>query len=276
LLKYKKEYISAIPDSKPIAVSDKEMTRIIAGAPFIFLGDEHTTDQSQKNTISVLKMAKKNPNPLTLVLEWIDISYQNQIDNFIGGKTSLKDLRKKIEFDKHWGFSWSSYSKILSAAKKLKVPILLAERLKSSHSLSDRDTFIVKTILDHKKNYPKMRYLVVYGDYHILGKLHLSDKAGKSGLKPQLLLLGGAPTVYCKLLKNLQDPSKISFARLNKGIFYIKNGTPLERNFSYRNYLLKILGYTKDDFDIWIDKKEILPVSSSIQKFDSLHSLPAN
>ncbi len=275
LNKYKKEYLSAIPTDSILPVANTVMAKTIAGAPFVFLGDEHTTPQSQRNTISVLQMMKKNPAPLTLVIEWIDISYQKEINNFLQGKIKISDLRKCISFDKYWGFSWANYSKILGAAKKLKTPILLTERLKNSHSLSDRDTFIVKKILEHRESNPKMRYLVVYGDYHILGKLHLSEKAAKAGLKPQLLLLGGASKVYWKLLNKIQDPDKTSFAKLSRGIFYIRNGTPLERNLSYRNYLLKILGYSKDDFDIWVDKRDILPISVSTNRFDSLHSTPA-
>lgn len=271
LKKYMKEYEAAIPAAAPQPIPDAEMIKKLAGAKFVLLGDEHTTARSQANTVRVLKMMKTAKEPLTLVLEWIDISFQKDIDAFLAGKLAVAGLKSKISFDRLWGFSWSDYSKILSAAKQLKVPVLLAERLKGTHSLSDRDTFITSTISAHAKANQGMRYLVVYGDYHILGRDHLSDKLAKAGFKPQLRLIGDAGEVYWKLLGKLKDPEKIGFAGLGSDIFYIVNGTPAERSMSYRNYLMKLLGYSKSDFEEWIGPADIKPQCSVSQNFDQLH-----
>lgn len=269
---YKKSYLAAIPKTSPRPTSDAQIAKTLASARYVIMGDEHTTSQAQTNTVTVLSMMRASKEPLTLVLEWIDISYQKQVDEFLAGRVPLKDLRGKISFDKLWGFSWASYSKILSAAKKLKTPILLVERLKGNHSLADRDTFITKTIAEHAKKAPGMRYLVVYGDYHILGSGHLSDKMAKAGLKPQTILIGEAREVYWMLLGKLKDPEKIGFAQLGSSIYYIRNGTPLERSLSYRDYLMKMLGYSKDDFEEWVSPADIQPKAGGRNNFEALHN----
>jgi hypothetical protein len=271
LKKYMKEYEAAVPTVTPEPVSDTEIAKMLAAARYVMLGDEHTTSRSQANTVLVLKMMKAAKEPVTLVIEWVDISFQKQIDAFLAGKLPLKDLKSKISFDKLWGFCWADYAKILTAAKKLKTPVLLTERLKGTHSLADRDSFITSTVAAHAKANAGMRYLVVYGDYHILGANHLSDKLEKAGFKPQLRLIGDAKDTWWKLLGKMKDPDRISFAKLGSDIYYIANGTPAERSLSYRNYLMKLLGYTKSDFEDWVGPNDIKPRSGTDKSFDSLH-----
>jgi len=272
LEKYKKEYLSAIPAASPKPIIEAEMAKKLADAPFVLLGDEHTTDRSQQNTATVLKLMKTGNKPLTLVIEWLDISHQKDIDIFLAGKMSLSDLRTKTGFDKLWGFSWTSYSKVLNAAKSTRTPVLLVERLKGPQkSLNERDDFITATIKSHAQKNPGMRYLVVYGDYHILGKDHLADKLSAAGFKNQMCLIGEAGETWWKLLGTLKDPSKIGFAFLGSNIYYIFSGSPLERSLSYRNYLMKILGFKKGDFEEWIGPADIVPAASSANDFDKLH-----
>lgn len=273
LAKYRVEYLATVATKNPVPVSDSVMAKTLASAKFVFLGDEHTTAESQKNTVSVLALMLKSKKQVTLVIEWIDESFQNDINIFLNGKLPLQDLKKKISFDKNWGFSWANYSKILLAAKKLKVPVLLVEKLKNKHSLSERDTFIASSIAKNYSQNKGMRYLVVYGEYHLLGPNHLTEKCSKSGITPQTILVGDAADVYWKLLGKAKDPDKVGFARLKSNVFYIRNGTPLERSYSYRSYLMKILGWKNDDFGDSISASDIKPKSSvSTADFESLHN----
>lgn len=274
--KYKKEYLNSIPKTSPKLVSNSVLTNLLSKASFIFLGDEHTTLRSQQNTCKLLKLMKQGKRPITLVLEWVDISFQNEIDLYLAGKMSLTNLKKKINYQKLWGFQWKGYANIIKTAKLLKTKVLLVERLKKKHSLLVRDSFIVKKISENYKSNPNMRYLIVYGDYHIFGPNHLSEKAMKAGLYPQIIFLGDAPNAYWSILKQTMDPAKIGIAQMKKGVFYIPNGTPLERSFSYQNYLADLLGYDETDFEYWVDKSQITPQQSRHSRFDSLHRINSN
>jgi hypothetical protein len=271
LKKYRVEYLATVASKQIKPVSTQEMIKNIDAARFVFLGDEHTTAESQLNTIKILGLMRKNKAPVTLVLEWIDESHQADIDAFLAGKLPLKNLRGKIAFDKDWGFSWTSFGKILSAAKKMKVPILLVERLKKRYSLGDRDTHIAGKIKLNADKNKEMRFLTVYGEYHLLGPDHLTEKCAQLGLKSQLIMVGDAPGVYWKLLGRTMDPDKVEFAHLKNNVFYIRNGTPVERSFSYRSYLMKVLGWSQDDFDEKITRADITAKAAAQANFDRLH-----
>lgn len=271
LKKYRVEYLATVASKQLKPLAAEQMLKHINSARCVFLGDEHTTAESQQNTVKILALMRRAKAPVTLVLEWIDESYQPVVNDFLAGKVPLKDMRRKIAFDKDWGFSWTAYSRILSAAKKMKVPVLLVERLKKRHSLSDRDTYIAKKIAAAAEKNAEMRFLTVYGEYHLLGPDHLSEKCNKLGLKSQLIIVGDAPEVYWKLLGKSMDPDQVEFAHLKENVFFIRNGTPLERSLSYRNYLMKVLGWSQSDFDEKIGAAEIKPKAAAQTSFERLH-----
>lgn len=279
--KYRKEYMQAIPHIPFSPAPEAEIQRAVADAPFIFLGDEHTTAASQDNAVAVMAWAAAGKKPLTLVLEWIDESFQTSIDTYLSGKTTLTDLRKAIQYDKLWGFPWKGYARVLEQAKRLKLRVLLAERLKTKRSLRERDLYITKKIATDRKAAPHMRYLVIYGDYHVLGNNHLSHLMGEAGCKPQVILFGEAEPLYWSTLDQLRDPTRIRFLSAGHGLFYIRNGTPLERAINYRNYLMKLLGFRRDDFEEWVDLPDLAPFSGAAapaaetRRFDALHAPPA-
>lgn len=279
--KYRDEYLKAIPTVPFTPFPETDMRQTLAKATCIFLGDEHTTAASQENALAVLTWAAAGKGSLTLVLEWIDETYQPQVDGFLSGKMTLTALRKAIEYDKLWGFPWKGYARILDQAKRLKVRVILTERLKGKHSLLNRDTYITRKLAGDRSKNPDMRYLVIYGDYHILGNNHLSHMMGKAGFQPQVILFGDAESLYWSTLKTVRDPEKIRFLSAGHGLFYIRNGTPLERSISYRDYLMKLLGFKRDDFEEWVGKTDLAPFSGAPvpavqrERFDALHAAPA-
>jgi hypothetical protein len=279
LEKYRLEYLKAIPHLPLRRVPDAELAERLAASPMVLLGDNHTTARSQENTVQVLTLMAKGPRPLTLVIEWIDITFQKEVDRFLAGHLPLTDLRKAISYNSLWGFPWKGYSQILSTAKKLRVPVLLVERLKGRHSLTDRDTFITKCLNTHRHANPTSRYLVVYGDYHLLGANHLSEQFMKAGFTRQTVLFGDSDTTYWRALKQFKDPSMIGVLALGPDLFFICNGTPWERQLSYRAYLMKLLDYSEDDFENWVDApafSALLGASSPSPQaaFEALHTIP--
>ena len=128
------------------------------------------------------------------------------------------------------GFPWDGYSEILQRAKSLQVPILLADSFIEHKSLAERDDQVVARMNLYKRERPETRFLVVYGAFHILGKNHMSEKAAAANLAPDLFLVGEASEIFWQALGNYEDPAKFPFLSLGENIFYIQNGTPLERH----------------------------------------------
>jgi hypothetical protein len=271
LVRYEKEFKAAVPRDASKRVTMAALGETLKKARLVVMGDDHTTSESQTNTVEVLQFMKAGPGPLVLVIEWIDVSRQKEVDRFLTGGTTLTELRQSVQFDKDWGFSWKSYSRILAAAKKFKVPVLLTERLKSKPSLAQRDTMIAADVAAYGKAHPGTRFLIVYGEFHVLGPDHLAEKLAKASMKPDVKIIGEAEHVYWKLLQQTLNPSEVKGANLGGGIFYLRGGSPLERMLANRQYLMKLVGYSADDFEDWVSDRDAAPVLKSTERFEQLH-----
>ena len=249
LEKYEAEYRQVLRGRTGVPVGKAEMQKSLAKANCVFLTDEHTVAKAQANTVWVLETMSKGQGPVALVLEWIDASFQKDLDQYLRGEITAEELKKTVRYDELWGFPWGGYKAVLEKAKSLQIPVLLADSFIEHKSLAQRDDQVVARMNLFKKDNPQTRFLVVYGAFHILGKDHMGEKAAKAGLKPDLFLVGEASEIFWQALTKHKDTEKFPFLSLGDNIFYIQNGTPVERHRSYRQYLMDLLGYYDDDFD---------------------------
>lgn len=273
LVAYEKEFRRAVPSVAPRAIPEARFAEKLAAANVVLLGDDHATTLSQANTVRTLALMAKGRRPLTLVIEWIDRRHQATVDRYLAGDMPATELAKRIEFAKTWGFSWPAYLKVLEAAKRLKVPVLLVERLYEKPGLAKRDAFIAADIVAYRARRPDHRLLVVYGEYHLLGRDHLTDRLAKAGIPADMVIIGDAEHAFWSLLERSLDPDLIPPAELGGIVHYQKFGSPLERRVAYRRYLMKLLDYTQDDFERWISDREAKPVPVAARKLEKLKEL---
>lgn len=268
--RYEAEYRDAFAQRQSTPIADETMDRTLATAPYVFVTDVHTARESQSHTLQVMKTMASNPAPMTFVMEWIDRSFQKDVDAYLAGKIKLQTLRKRVRYDEIWSFPWESYRRILEGAKGLGVPILLVDSFLEPHGLAERDAQISDTISSHRAANPDMRYLVAYGAYHLLGKDHLTERLARAGLEPQVILVDEANDFYWEALDRTKDPEAFRVLDLGGNLYYVRCGSPLERQQAYRSYLMDLMGYSEDDFDMPID--EILaPLGDRRAKFSRLH-----
>jgi hypothetical protein len=243
---YENEFRRAIPLSKPKPAKSSELSTSLGEAPFVFLGDDHGNPRAQQNAIRVMKsMANRNDSehPLTLVIEWIDSKFQPVIDDYLAGKLTLDEVRTKAEYDAHWDFDWKRYSNVLSSARSLGVHVLAAETDRAQHELGERDAGIERTLIKHRNTHGNSRYLVMYGEDHLLGERHLAGRMAQHGFEPQLFVLQKlTPQFYWNTLHDIRDTNKMSLLRLNKQTYFLDTGTPLETDYQYLKELSGLAG----------------------------------
>jgi hypothetical protein len=241
-LTYEKEYYNALLDKSYTPVTDEAVSTSIKDAKVIVMSDNHKNDQSQQNTIRILKQ-KAETQPLTLVIEWIDLSFQPLVNQYLMDEMTLDELKNKINFEKHWPFSWDSYSRILKTAKSLKVAVLLVENLKEHNSLVDRDARIIKMVLNHSTLHKDMTYLIAYGTYHTLGKNHLRQQFSKH-FEPVVTFVGNADKAFWDGLFKTKDLEEMESFQLGEDIYYLHSDSPHKRLEKERLYYLELLGYS--------------------------------
>lgn len=250
LVRYEQEYRQAVREQTAEITPVADLEERLAGAELVLFGDTHTEIESQENTIEALRAMRRGDGPVTLVIEWIDRSFQAEVDAFLAGETDGATLREAVEYDRHWSFSWEHYLPVLEAARELGAGVLLVEDHLHRQELGDRDRDIATLTLTHRARNPGRRYLVAYGSYHTFGRGHLPDLFVAGGLAPDAVLLGEAPEVYFRALRKVRDPERLRFVRLGPGLYFVENGTPVERERETRDRFMGYAGWLEEDFRV--------------------------
>ena len=65
-------------------------------------------------------------SPMAIGLEQIQVQFQGVLDDYTNGKVSLDEMRRLVEWDKRWMWSFEGYQGIFEAARELENVRLLA------------------------------------------------------------------------------------------------------------------------------------------------------
>jgi len=107
-----------ISTQKSAAVSFDELLEDLETSRVIYVGENHTSQESHKIQLKVIQaLFQKFPN-LAVGMEMFDHSYQNVLDQWSAGKLDQEDFLKKVHWYVNWGFDFSLYQDILDFIKK--------------------------------------------------------------------------------------------------------------------------------------------------------------
>ena len=201
-LKYEQEFSSFLENASYQVVDRESLVDEIQSSQVVLLADNHLSYHSQSHALGLLKTLS-SPN-LSLVIEWIDVSYQAEVNEYLAGKVTLVDLKTQIKFHEYWDFSWESYKRVLKLAKDLSIEVRLVENLKKTQDLRTRDQAILRKVKSIHESAENQQVLVVYGTYHILGKDHLFDLFKELGYKTTAIT-SQATSPYMKALYQFKD-----------------------------------------------------------------------
>ena len=243
---YASESKQSEPRKTPLPVHFGDLEASLTHSRYVFLGDVHSSEHAQENAIRVMTAMTRgggSEGPVTMVIEWVDSKYQNILEDYLAGKLTLDEVRQGVAYDTNWSFPWSHYSAILAAARDLKIHVLAAEADRAAHELSARDEAITKTLEAHRALNPKTRYLVMYGQNHLMGQQHLTDRLAHRGFEPQLFILQSlAPATYWNILERVADPDRMAVLKFDDRLFYLDSGSPLVTDYEYLRYLSQMAG----------------------------------
>lgn len=248
LVRYEREYRAEVASRSEELTPLPDVDDRLAGSRLTLFGDTHTERSSQTNTVEALRAMRAGDGPVTLVIEFIDRSFQAEVDAYLAGELDVEALRERVQYDEHWGFSWENYRLVLEGARRLGAGLLLVENHLERHELDQRDREIVAWTMAHRARHPDTRYLVAYGSYHVLGRGHLADLFAAEGLPADTVLVGEAPEVYFRALRKVRDPDLVRFVRLSDELYFIRNGTPIERERETRDTFMGYGGWREEDF----------------------------
>jgi uncharacterized iron-regulated protein len=61
---------------------------------------------------------------MAIGLEQVQVQFQPALDDFIGGKISLDEMRQMVEWDKRWMWPFEVYAPVFQTAKDLGIRLM--------------------------------------------------------------------------------------------------------------------------------------------------------
>jgi hypothetical protein len=242
---------------KPFRVSSKaELLSALERSDLVFGGDFHAHGPSQRTHLKVLR-ALQGDRPVILALEAFASSTQKWLDQFINGKLTLDEVRRKTQWDRAWGFPWENYRPLLELAKRRGFKLLALNLVggeRAQASLEAREKHAARLIRGAYVGSPEALVYVIFGDLH-LAPQHLPKQVrallSNERLKT-LTLFVNSEHIYFQLAKKGLELS-VDVVRLAEDQFCILSSPPWVPWQSYLFFLEKTteenLAFDDDDED---------------------------
>ena len=96
----------------------------------LWLGEHHNSIKDhvlQADFIEAVykeRQRVKPSAPMAIGLEQVQLQFQPVLDNYISGKISLQEMRKQVDWEKRWFWSFEGYAPIFERARDLKIPLI--------------------------------------------------------------------------------------------------------------------------------------------------------
>ena len=223
---YFDEYEAVLKGRAHTPLTTSTVSTMLSTAQCVMQGDFHLAPQSQEMTINILEMMSAGEGHITVVLEWIDVSFQKEVDAYLANKYDdekqmllLEQLKKDIHYETCWSFPWENYYPILLAIKRLDAAVLLTDNRIHRPGIRVRDKEAAEAICKLHKEKPLERLLVVYGETHLLGSDHLSEKMAIGGFQPDIIMNGRNEKLFWRALEKYGKFDTMAFLDLGDLIF---------------------------------------------------------
>lgn len=107
----------------------------------MWLGEHHNSVADHILQSKILRKihALRRNRPTAIGLEQVQVQFQPVLDDFNSGKISMSDMRKKVEWDKRWTWSFDGYQPVFETARELNVPLLALNVNSEDLALVEKD-----------------------------------------------------------------------------------------------------------------------------------------
>ena len=183
------------PSLKPILRPDLANTLAMVNSNkggALWLGEHHNsaTDHIlQANLVKDIYQQRKKTgnNKMAVGLEMIQVQFQPALDAYISGKITADEMRRQVEWDKRWSWSFEGYLTVFETCRKLNIPLIALNVDSEDLGLIETGGFpamprekIQKYIIDPAgfAEFAKNRYYKAYVDYVISPSYDLHKEMG--------------------------------------------------------------------------------------------------
>jgi len=234
--KYLRDFYEAYRSYEKVLSAD-DVRREIARAGIVLIGDYHALPNSQRYLASLIRDLQGNQRSVILGVETIFSRDQHILDEWLGGEIEEDELRQRVRFDLDWGYDWTPFYDLLSAARDQAALVCGLDCMprEDLRKIGARDRHAADKIAALRRQNPNALIMVLFGESHLaphhLPALLQERLPGES----MLTVLQNVDALYWRAAGEASDHVEAVAVRDN--VLCVFNSTPLEKYENYRLYL---------------------------------------
>ncbi len=234
--KYLRDFHDAYRSYETVLTAS-EVRAAIGESDVALIADYHALPSSQQFVASLLGGAQLSHRPVVLGVETVFPRDQHIVDEWWRGEIDEAELRQRIRFDLDWGYDWTPFYELLSAARNHAVGLYGLDCLprEDLRKIGARDRHAAGKIAEIRRHHPDALVLVLFGESHLAPR-HLP--AHVRALLPDerlLTILQNVDALYWRAAGERSD--RVEAVRVDDNVLCVFNATPLEKYENYRLYL---------------------------------------
>lgn len=241
--KYLREFTQAFR-TYDLPLSQAELEARVASADIILVGDYHALPASQQFAASLIERTALSRR-VVLGVEAILSRDQALLHQWWRREIREQELRDRLRYDREWGYRWTPFYELLTAARDHGHGIYGLDCLPrhDMRRIRSRDRHAADKISEMRARHPKAALIVLFGESHLAPE-HLPRALAQTLPGQQTLtILQNLDAIYWQAMQD--NAAAVS---LGPDVVCVFNSSPLEKYESYRLCLEKWHGEDTPDF----------------------------
>jgi hypothetical protein len=218
---------------KVISVGD--VRREVAKAGIVLVGEYHALPNSQRYLASLLCDLRRHHRPVVLGVETIFSRDQHILEEWFRGEIDEAELRQRIRFELDWGYDWTPFYELLSAARDHGASIYGLDCMprEDLRKIGARDRHAAGKIAEVRGRHPDALVLTLFGESHLAPQHLPALLRERLPAEPILTILQNTDALYWRAAGEAHD--HVEAVAVRENVVCVFNATPLEK---YENYRL--------------------------------------
>jgi len=232
--KYLREFTQAFQNYDSV-LDDSELNHRLAQAGILLVGDYHALAASQRFTAELIEKQAQQ-RPVVVGVEAVLSRDQKLLDMWWRREIAEADLRRRLRFDREWGYEWPPLYDLLVSARDHAEGIYGLDCLprEDLRRIRSRDRHAAAKICEMRERHPNAVMVVLFGESHMAPQ-HLPRLVSESMPAERVLtVLQNVDSLYWRGVE--QHAAAVSVGTNTVCVF---NSSPLEKYESYRLCLEK-------------------------------------
>jgi len=245
--KYVRDFLEAYRSYQKVLAPD-DVREEIAKAGIVLVGDYHALPNSQRYLASLLRVPELHQHPVVLGVETIFSRDQHILDEWFRGEIDEDELRQRIRFELDWGYEWTPFYELLSAARDRGASIYGLDCMpcEDLRKIGARDRHAADKIAELRRRHSDALILILFGESHLAPQHLPALLQQRLPAESMLTVLQNVDALYWRAAGETRDHVEAVQVRkdVRENVLCVFNATPLEK---YENYRLCLDRWGRSD-----------------------------